>query len=971
MPPRRRSVTPHQLPLTFGAPSRRSSWASAELPDARVYGGAPVEPFPLTAGLVDGFRQEFSRGVEAVLDAADIGAARRASEHMKRLGAAWRTFTVTWLAPGLEEALGYARARSVRTKLTVPAWTWEAPFHPMLSDVQAFAVFVRDRQAWAREAIKATTQPFDALNTLATAHRITLYRPRVQRASIGRLSIGIAPMPDEIARAALGRVGEALRALDEQRRVPWLPARLPPITLVNECLYVGGIRFNGGYDPRLRTVDICASWAATEESVREIAMTIAHESGHHIWRTVLSGDAQAEWTDAINRPVMVRAADIAAAWRPGESADAFIERVSETDPVMALRLGGEMSFGTLAGWERGHFAAMGPKAVVRLSANPVTIYGAKSPEEAFCEALGLLAAYGPRTVLPEVAAILQTIVPTVRPKSNDLIEHMALHTGIETVMEAEERDEHEAHARHLRQRRRRHKRNAAPTAAGYEPDPDAPALGEWDRSGKEPRWRQGHESLVRDGLRSWKGDPITMRLHIADEREREPEPGSGTGKILRAQARALLWELAHHARPSPVALHRGSHIEPNGIQSWSEKRRIASSWASRNGGRVFTLPKGTRGLRVLDYTSSAFDSEAEWVVDTLTKANGHQRRHKSNSARAAREMMREEPYTETTDWGETRTRTRREEYTVPAHVTPDHWTDPATLAAIAAARNTQQGYNKRLGAGNFGIGYRADTPDGPRLVKIPAAHNIHEQPWTREQQTHNILHEAGVANELAALGYSVIPRGVYAEWGGGSPAFVRELGEPVTSLSPAEYGEVERQLLSIERDHGWRVVDELQMYRRPDGSVFVGDVGIWWAPSYRTKRWTLSGSGGSSLDRLLKTLQQQTLPGLAVQPPSGRPRSPEYAYLDRVPVMTLATLAEYEERLSESLGKLRETPDFYTRKGGGLWRSMDARYAQSVLQGVAEREAMGIPTPDDVRSVVPAAREVLRFTGDPDPDDDD
>lgn len=687
MPPRRRSVTPHQLPLTFGAPSRRSSWASAELPDARVYGGAPVEPFPLTAGLVDGFRQEFSRSVEAVLDAADIGAARRASEHMKRLGAAWRTFTVTWLTHGLEEALGYARARSVRTKLTVPAWTWEAPFHPMLSEVQAFAVFVRDRQAWAREAIKATAQPFDALNTLATAHRITLYRPRVQRASIGRLSIGIAPMPDEIARAALGRVGEALRALDEQRRVPWLPARLPPITLVNECLYVGGIRFNGGYDPRLRTVDICASWAATEESVREIAMTIAHESGHHIWRTVLSGDAQAEWTDAINRPVMVRAADIAAAWRPGESADAFIERVSETDPVMALRLGGEMSFGTLAGWERGHFAAMGPKAVVRLSANPVTIYGAKSPEEAFCEALGLLAAYGPRTVLPEVAAILQTIVPTVRPKSNDLIEHMALHTGIETVMEAEERDEHAAHARHLRQRRR-HKRNSARA-----------------------------------------------------ERRREREVDGRRETVI-----------------VPASLSRG-HFRQADVQ---------------------------RDTRIAERTR-----ERSFLYDT-------------------------------------------------------------------ASGERVYGRSELLGSGNFGIGYRVDDDGGARVVKVPAAIDIQNRVWTREGQTRNFRHEAGVANELAALGYSIIPRTTYVEFGRGTPALVRDYGLPAGPLSVEEYAELERQLFDIERRHGWGVHDDLAIYRRHDGSVFVGDVGFWTAPRPRVKgKRRVWDAFLSDLDHLLSKVREE------------------------------------------------------------------------------------------------------------------
>lgn len=150
--------------------------------------------------------------------------------------------------------------------------------------------------------------------------------------------------------------------------------------------------------------------------------------------------------------------------------------------------------------------------------------------------------------------------------------------------------------------------------APYEPDDGAPADGEWDRSGPEPRWRQEHRALVRDALRSWKGDPVNLRPHMADEVAGAPWPGSGGGKVRRQQARALLWELANGSRPSPGALYRGSHVEPIGVQSWSESRAVAARWAARNGGQVFELPRGARGLRVADYTASAFDAEREWVA---------------------------------------------------------------------------------------------------------------------------------------------------------------------------------------------------------------------------------------------------------------------------------------------------------------------------------------------------------------------
>jgi hypothetical protein len=105
-----------------------------------------------------------------------------------------------------------------------------------------------------------------------------------------------------------------------------------------------------------------------------------------------------------------------------------------------------------------------------------------------------------------------------------------------------------------------------------------------------------------------------MKLHIMDEEQGAPMPGSGTGKIQRAMAGALLWEFEHHSRPSTHVLYRGSHVEPDGLQSWSERKKVADLWASKNHGRVFVRAKGTPGLRVMDYTHSAFDSEREWVL---------------------------------------------------------------------------------------------------------------------------------------------------------------------------------------------------------------------------------------------------------------------------------------------------------------------------------------------------------------------
>lgn len=148
----------------------------------------------------------------------------------------------------------------------------------------------------------------------------------------------------------------------------------------------------------------------------------------------------------------------------------------------------------------------------------------------------------------------------------------------------------------------------------YVPDHEAPDQGEWDRSGPEPRWRQSHKALVAAAVRNRKGTPAEMTLHMRDEEEGAPEPGNGSGKMMRAMARALLWEINHKARPSPKPLFRGSHQDPKGMQSWSEKKSVAELWARKNNGQVFALPKGTKGLRCEDYGSSAFNDEKEWLV---------------------------------------------------------------------------------------------------------------------------------------------------------------------------------------------------------------------------------------------------------------------------------------------------------------------------------------------------------------------
>lgn len=95
------------------------------------------------------------------------------------------------------------------------------------------------------------------------------------------------------------------------------------------------------------------------------------------------------------------------------------------------------------------------------------------------------------------------------------------------------------------------RRGARSLPPAYEPTQSAPSRGTWDRTGAEPRWSQAHDVLVRDALSDWKGDTAMMVLHMQDEEAGVAMPSSGSGKIARARAVALLWEIEHKAKPAP------------------------------------------------------------------------------------------------------------------------------------------------------------------------------------------------------------------------------------------------------------------------------------------------------------------------------------------------------------------------------------------------------------------------------------
>lgn len=250
----------------------------------------------------------------------------------------------------------------------------------------------------------------------------------------------------------------------------------------------------------------------------------------------------------------------------------------------------------------------------------------------------------------------------------------------------------------------------------------------------------------------------------------------------------------------------------------------------------------------------------------------------------------------------------------------------AQWAASATARPPwKEPLTIRLGRGNFGEAYLVHSKTGDALVKVAARDDGWGRPWDREAQIENFVHEAGVANELRALGFTVVPETTYVLLDNGWPALVREYGDTAKALTLDEYVELERQLTDIEM-RGWRVRDDMTLYRRPNGSVFVGDLGMWEAP---TEGFIKPSDLGFALDIVLTA--QTNL------------RS-------KVQLVSLPRLVRLTHDIERELAVLREL---------GTKPLLLSRAVHGADAAVQDRERVGLPVPNRTRVAIAEGQAVV------------
>lgn len=215
---------------------------------------------------------------------------------------------------------------------------------------------------------------------------------------------------------------EALKIYKEraQKVLPMLLSHKMPMRVSFKS---DNIDQGGSYEHRF--INISLFW---NNKPQESVHIIAHEHGHHVYENYLSAADQKYWETAVYGSYgPIKLSEIIKKW-PDKIKDRGVWNVDdfyrESDPVFSLQMailtggyqagrGGQplITFDTREEAEN-LLATEGDKAYP-VPKFPISAYASKNSDEAFCETLGLLVAYGSRAVHPMALVWLKTIIPTI------------------------------------------------------------------------------------------------------------------------------------------------------------------------------------------------------------------------------------------------------------------------------------------------------------------------------------------------------------------------------------------------------------------------------------------------------------------------------------------------------------------------------------------------------------------------------
>ena len=198
------------------------------------------------------------------------------------------------------------------------------------------------------------------------------------------------------------------------KRMPILLKQQLPVIVEFELTLDKGAEYNGNGTITLYTSSL------NSKGPNWCAHMMAHEMGHHVWRSFMSGGARDFWVTAIKGDYGdLDIQHLVDNWPGNTWAYEFAKEMGTKDPILALQVEAISHDRAYQGGRRDGLQTKedfqklldSGERTLRVPKNPITGYANKNPEEAFCEAIGLLVTYGPGAVLPQIRQWLDIVLP--------------------------------------------------------------------------------------------------------------------------------------------------------------------------------------------------------------------------------------------------------------------------------------------------------------------------------------------------------------------------------------------------------------------------------------------------------------------------------------------------------------------------------------------------------------------------------
>lgn len=356
-------------------------------------------------------------------------------ETATRLKEAFKTFRghfdelifKTFLDKEVKYNLGLSEsdARYIEQKLRASAWTFaiELTNIPIAragkydTEESAFFKFERDLPKWEARMRRGAQAFWKDMKEIITwfegyhGKALHVKTPTVEKAVLEGFQVVMRGYDDsdEQHREGLEALKEGLRLFRKRAAAtaPILLKKLVPLQMEFKSTLDQG----GEYEQGTRTIVFYVS-SIISKGPFWVVHALAHEMGHHLWHTVLSNETQEFWVQTIKGDYGdLDVAELLAKWPEGAWAFDMTRYLGDKDPILALQaeaVSQDYEYNT-----KEDFQAVLDRGIrtLRTPKTPITGYANKNPEEAFCEAIGILVAYGAQAVHERVRAWLHTAMP--------------------------------------------------------------------------------------------------------------------------------------------------------------------------------------------------------------------------------------------------------------------------------------------------------------------------------------------------------------------------------------------------------------------------------------------------------------------------------------------------------------------------------------------------------------------------------